>query len=144
MILSRHDSVSPSAYFVGQVPYTPEGGDFKSSAILNAAAFVFLSDVRARSTETPFYGSNPAKEIGCSHCWVAQMSSRHSAGANLNFADGQLFQILLHLLECGYQSRGSRSVGHQLDLQRHTGAVIKVGLELDYAARSLVSAIHFC
>jgi prepilin-type N-terminal cleavage/methylation domain-containing protein/prepilin-type processing-associated H-X9-DG protein len=64
------------------------GTNFSANAILHPSAFVFLSDVRAHSSETPFYGSNPAKEIGCSHCWVAQLSSRHNAGANLNFADG--------------------------------------------------------
>jgi prepilin-type N-terminal cleavage/methylation domain-containing protein/prepilin-type processing-associated H-X9-DG protein len=72
------------------LPGAAYGTNFKSSAILNASAFVFLSDVRARSTETPYYGSNPTKEIGCSHCWVAQMSSRHGAGANLAFADGHV------------------------------------------------------
>jgi prepilin-type N-terminal cleavage/methylation domain-containing protein/prepilin-type processing-associated H-X9-DG protein len=66
------------------------GVDFRATTILHPSAFVFLSDVRAHSTETPFYGSKPAKEVGCSHCWVAQMSSRHSAGANLNFADGHV------------------------------------------------------
>jgi len=69
---------------------TAYGINFRSTAILNPSAFVFLSDVRVHSTETPFFGSNPAKELGCSHCWVAQISSRHTAGANLNFADGHV------------------------------------------------------
>jgi len=64
------------------------GVNFSAAAILKPSAFVFLSDVRAHSSEMPFYGANPAKEVGPSHCWVAQLSSRHSAGANLNFADG--------------------------------------------------------
>lgn len=64
------------------------GTNFTATTVRNASAFVFLSDVRAHSTETPFYGANPANEVGCSHCWVAQIASRHSAGANLNFADG--------------------------------------------------------
>jgi prepilin-type N-terminal cleavage/methylation domain-containing protein/prepilin-type processing-associated H-X9-DG protein len=72
------------------LPGIAYGISFKSSSIVNASAFVFLSDVRARSTETPFYGSNPTKELGCSHCWVAQMSSRHGGGANLCFADGHV------------------------------------------------------
>ena len=66
------------------------GVNFRATSIFNPSAFVFLSDVRAHSTENPFYGSNPANEVGCSHCWVAQMSSRHSAGAELNFADGHV------------------------------------------------------
>jgi prepilin-type N-terminal cleavage/methylation domain-containing protein/prepilin-type processing-associated H-X9-DG protein len=66
------------------------GTNFSAMAILNPSAFVFLSDVRAHSAETPFYGSNPANEVGCSHCWAAQISSRHDAGANLNFADGHV------------------------------------------------------
>jgi prepilin-type N-terminal cleavage/methylation domain-containing protein len=64
------------------------GVNFKSSSIQKPSAFVFLSDVRVHSSEKPFYGSDPAKELGCSHCWVAQLSSRHSAGEELNFADG--------------------------------------------------------
>ena len=65
------------------------GVNFSAANILHPSAFVFMSDVRARTTETPFYGTN-VKEIGCSHCWVAQLSSRHGAGANLNFADGHV------------------------------------------------------
>ena len=64
------------------------GTNFTATMVLHPSAFVFLSDVRAHSTETPFYGSNPSREIGCSHGWVAQLSSRHDAGASLNFADG--------------------------------------------------------
>ena len=62
--------------------------NFKATSLVNTAAFVFMADGRARSTETLFYGSNPAKEVGVSHCWVIQMASRHNTGANLNFADG--------------------------------------------------------
>ena len=72
------------------LPGAAYGINFRSTAIVNASAFVFLSDSRARSTEAPFYGSNPARELGCSHCWVAQLSSRHNAGAHLNFADGHV------------------------------------------------------
>ena len=72
------------------LPGTAYGVNFRATSIMNPSAFVFLSDVRAHSTEMPFFGSNPAKEIGCSHCWVAQISSRHNSGANLNFADGHV------------------------------------------------------
>ncbi|HUA37521.1 MAG TPA: prepilin-type N-terminal cleavage/methylation domain-containing protein [Candidatus Sulfopaludibacter sp.] len=64
------------------------GTNFTATMVRHPSAFVFLSDVRAHASETPFYGSDPANEVGCSHCWVAQISSRHNAGANLNFADG--------------------------------------------------------
>jgi len=66
------------------------GTNFLASMISHPSAFVFLSDVRAHASETPFYGSNPSNEVGCSHCWVAQISSRHNAGANINFADGHV------------------------------------------------------
>jgi hypothetical protein len=72
------------------LPGVAYGTNFNATSIVNPSAFVFLSDVRARSTETPFYGSNPGNEIGCSHCWLAQISSRHVAGADLNFADGHV------------------------------------------------------
>lgn len=64
------------------------GSNFTATVVQRPSAFVFLSDVRAHSTEVPFYGSKPANEVGCSHCCAAQISSRHSAGANLTFADG--------------------------------------------------------
>ena len=66
------------------------GTNFTATMISHPSAFVFLSDVRAHAAETPLYGSNPANEVGCSHCWAAQISSRHTAGANLNFADGHV------------------------------------------------------
>jgi prepilin-type N-terminal cleavage/methylation domain-containing protein len=66
------------------------GTNFNISAVVNPSAFVFLSDVRVHSSEMPFYGTKPASELGCSHCWVAQLSSRHTAGAVLNFADGHV------------------------------------------------------
>jgi prepilin-type N-terminal cleavage/methylation domain-containing protein/prepilin-type processing-associated H-X9-DG protein len=66
------------------------GTNFSATMVKNPSAFVFLSDNRAHSTETPFYGTNPGNEVGVEHCWVLQMSSRHNAGANLNFSDGHV------------------------------------------------------
>jgi prepilin-type N-terminal cleavage/methylation domain-containing protein/prepilin-type processing-associated H-X9-DG protein len=66
------------------------GTNFTGAMVLHPSAFVFLSDVRAHASEQPFYGSNPANEVGCSHCWAAQISSRHNAGANIAFADGHV------------------------------------------------------
>jgi prepilin-type N-terminal cleavage/methylation domain-containing protein/prepilin-type processing-associated H-X9-DG protein len=66
------------------------GSTFKTSMVKNPSAFVFLADGRAHSTETPFYGADPTKEVGVQHCWVIQMASRHNAGANLTFADGHV------------------------------------------------------
>ena len=65
------------------------GVNFRESTLQNPSAFVFLSDVRANQSEQPFYG-NPANEIGPSHCWAAQIGSRHNAGANITFADGHV------------------------------------------------------
>jgi len=61
---------------------------FTAKSLVNPSAFVFLSDVRTHSSEVPFYGSKPTNELGCSHCYTAQLSSRHDAGADLAFADG--------------------------------------------------------
>jgi len=66
------------------------GTNFSATMVANPSAFVFLADGRAHATESPFYGADPAKEVGVSHCWVIQMASRHNAGANLNFADGHV------------------------------------------------------
>jgi len=84
------------------------GTTFTTMMISHPSAFVVLSDVRAHSTETPFYGSNPANEVGCSHCWAAQISSRHGAGAGLNFADG-------HVAHYSYSYICSNAVGKVAD-----------------------------
>ncbi|HEX3624072.1 MAG TPA: DUF1559 domain-containing protein [Verrucomicrobiae bacterium] len=66
------------------------GTNFTAAMVQHPAAFVVLSDVRAHASEQPFYGTKPANEVGCSHCWAAQISSRHNAGANITFADGHV------------------------------------------------------
>ena len=66
------------------------GTNFNATMVRNPSAFVVLSDNRAHSTELPFYGADPTKEVGVEHCWVIQMASRHNAGANLTFADGHV------------------------------------------------------
>ncbi len=72
------------------LPNVSYGTNFAGTMVRKPSSFVFISDVRTHSTEQPFYGTNPAKEVGSSHCWVAQLSSRHNAGADLNFADGHV------------------------------------------------------
>jgi prepilin-type N-terminal cleavage/methylation domain-containing protein/prepilin-type processing-associated H-X9-DG protein len=72
------------------LPGVAYGTNFSSASIVNPSAFVFLLDTRVHSSEMPFYGKNPAKELGTPHSWVAQVSSRHAAGANLNFGDGHV------------------------------------------------------
>jgi prepilin-type N-terminal cleavage/methylation domain-containing protein/prepilin-type processing-associated H-X9-DG protein len=66
----------------------PAGEVLTAKMVLHPSAFVFLSDGRTHASETPFYGANPANELGCSHVWAAQLSSRHNAGADLTFFDG--------------------------------------------------------
>lgn len=61
---------------------------FKASMVWHPAAFVFLSESRTHASEKPFYGTSPSSELGTSHCCYAMESSRHSAGADLTFADG--------------------------------------------------------
>jgi prepilin-type processing-associated H-X9-DG protein len=55
---------------------------------LHSSAFVFFSDVRANSGETPFYGANPLNDLGVARGSLNHLSSRHAAGANLTFLDG--------------------------------------------------------
>jgi prepilin-type N-terminal cleavage/methylation domain-containing protein/prepilin-type processing-associated H-X9-DG protein len=63
------------------------GTNFLSTMVQNPAAFVFMGDGRARTTDLPYYG-DPTKEVGVEHCWVQQFSARHNVGGNLTFADG--------------------------------------------------------
>jgi prepilin-type N-terminal cleavage/methylation domain-containing protein/prepilin-type processing-associated H-X9-DG protein len=86
------------------------GTNFSASMVLRSSAFVFLSDVRGHSTESPFYGTSPQSEVGCSHCWVAQLSSRHTAGADLSFLDGHV-QYYKYAYVCSNTSPGIADPG---------------------------------
>jgi prepilin-type N-terminal cleavage/methylation domain-containing protein/prepilin-type processing-associated H-X9-DG protein len=74
--------------FKGTVGAVPAPTPFKSTVVKNPAAFVFFSDARANSGETPFYGSNPMSDLGAPRGSLNHLSSRHKAGANLTFLDG--------------------------------------------------------
>jgi prepilin-type N-terminal cleavage/methylation domain-containing protein/prepilin-type processing-associated H-X9-DG protein len=61
----------------------------KSSMVLHPSAFVMFSDVRDRSTETPYYGSSANQIIlATPHCYTTRFSSRHDNGGNITFSDG--------------------------------------------------------
>jgi prepilin-type N-terminal cleavage/methylation domain-containing protein/prepilin-type processing-associated H-X9-DG protein len=66
----------------------PASTPFKATEVVHPSAFVFFSDDRANSLETPFYGANPANDLGAPRGSLNHLSSRHSAGANLTFLDG--------------------------------------------------------
>ena len=74
--------------FRGTNGLVPAGSPFKATMVLHASAFVFFSDVRANSGETPFYGANPLNDLGAPRGSLNHLSSRHNAGANLTFLDG--------------------------------------------------------
>ena len=74
--------------FKGTNGIVPIGTLFKATMVRNASAFVFFSDVRANSGETPFYGANPMNDLGAARGSLNHLSSRHNAGANLTFLDG--------------------------------------------------------
>jgi prepilin-type N-terminal cleavage/methylation domain-containing protein/prepilin-type processing-associated H-X9-DG protein len=67
---------------------TAASSPFKATVVLHPSAFVFFSDDRANSTETPYYGSNPLTDLGAPRGSLNHLSSRHSAGGNLSFLDG--------------------------------------------------------
>jgi prepilin-type processing-associated H-X9-DG protein len=66
------------------------GTNFSLTMVQHPSAFVVYSETRTHSSEAPFFGSDPTKNLGTSHGTTAQFSSRHNAGANLNFADGHV------------------------------------------------------
>jgi prepilin-type N-terminal cleavage/methylation domain-containing protein/prepilin-type processing-associated H-X9-DG protein len=74
--------------FKGTSGATPAGSPFSAKQVVHPSAFVFFSDVRANSGETPFYGANPAHDLGAARGSLSHLSSRHAAGANLTFLDG--------------------------------------------------------
>ncbi len=66
------------------------GADFRLNMIQKPSAFVCYTEVRTHSSEQPFYGSDPSKNLGSSHANTSKFSSRHNAGSILNFADGHV------------------------------------------------------
>jgi prepilin-type N-terminal cleavage/methylation domain-containing protein/prepilin-type processing-associated H-X9-DG protein len=74
--------------FKGTNGLVPASSPFKATAVLHPSAFVFFSDVRANSGETPFYGANPLNDLGAPRGSLNHLSSRHAAGATLAFLDG--------------------------------------------------------
>jgi len=66
------------------------GTNFTLSMVARPSAFVVYSEMRTHSSETPFYGTDPSKNLGTSHGTTTQLSSRHDAGVNLSFADGHV------------------------------------------------------
>jgi prepilin-type N-terminal cleavage/methylation domain-containing protein/prepilin-type processing-associated H-X9-DG protein len=80
---------------------TAASSPFKASVVLHPSSFVFFSDARANSSETPYYGSNPLNDLGAPRGSLNHLSSRHSAGANLSFLDGH--SAYFHYNELAYQ-----------------------------------------
>ena len=74
--------------FKGTNGAVPAPAPFKGTSVKHPSAFVFFSDVRANSGETPFYGSNPLNDLGAPRGSLNHLSSRHSSGANMTFLDG--------------------------------------------------------
>ena len=66
----------------------PTGAQFKTTVVLHPSAFVVFSDVRENSGEAPYYGAVPTNDLACPRGSLNHLSSRHNAGANLNFLDG--------------------------------------------------------
>ena len=62
----------------------------KTSMIRNNSAFVLFSEVRTRTDETPYYGTDAAKQqiIDTPQVYTTRFSSRHSAGSDISFLDG--------------------------------------------------------
>ena len=80
----------------GLPPSVGYGTNFTLNLVACPTAFVVYSEMRSHSSETPFYGPDPAKNLGISHGYTTQLSSRHDAGVNLNFADGHVGYFKYH------------------------------------------------
>jgi prepilin-type N-terminal cleavage/methylation domain-containing protein/prepilin-type processing-associated H-X9-DG protein len=74
--------------FKGTNGLVPASAPFTATQVLHSSAFVFFSDDRANSGESPFFGANPLNDLGAPRGSLNHLSSRHDAGANLTFLDG--------------------------------------------------------
>jgi len=61
----------------------------KTAMIAHPSEFVMFSDVRYRSAETPYYGTDDNRlRLATPHCYTTRFSSRHNKGGNITFSDG--------------------------------------------------------
>ncbi|HEV2692520.1 MAG TPA: prepilin-type N-terminal cleavage/methylation domain-containing protein [Verrucomicrobiae bacterium] len=67
----------------------------KTGMIAHPSSFVLFSDVRNRSTESPYYAqaadqypSGNSITLATPHCYTTRFSSRHNQGGNITFSDG--------------------------------------------------------
>ncbi len=91
--------------FKGTNGLVPASVPFKATVVSHPSAFVFFSDVRANSGETPFYGANPLNDLGAPRGSLNHLSSRHATGASLTFLDGHA--AYFHYTYMAYQ-KGTR------------------------------------
>jgi prepilin-type N-terminal cleavage/methylation domain-containing protein/prepilin-type processing-associated H-X9-DG protein len=59
----------------------------KTSMVIHPSAFVLLSEVRNRSAELPYSGSDPTG-LATPNCYTTRQSSRHNSGTQITFSDG--------------------------------------------------------
>ena len=71
------------------------GVRLKTSMVAHPSSFVLFSDVRTRSTETPYYAdagnqypNGNSVDLATPHCYTTRYSSRHNFGGNITFSDG--------------------------------------------------------
>jgi len=61
----------------------------KTPMVAHPSAFVLFSDVRNRSDEKPFYGSEANQiDLATPHCYTTRFSARHNNGGDITFSDG--------------------------------------------------------
>ena len=99
-------SAAPGAGFMipGQRPLFNYGMNSKSLAneqinnvnavlrvpmVVHPSNFVLFSDVRTRSAENPYHGTDANRtDLGTPHSYTTRFSSRHNKGGNITFSDG--------------------------------------------------------
>jgi prepilin-type N-terminal cleavage/methylation domain-containing protein/prepilin-type processing-associated H-X9-DG protein len=59
----------------------------KTTMVAHPSAFALFADVRNRSAETPYSGSDPTK-LATPQVYTTRFSSRHNGGGNITFSDG--------------------------------------------------------
>ena len=67
------------------VPETP----FKITQAVNPSAFIVFSEQRVHTSETPYYGNNPA-DLSSTYNWCNRFSGRHSGTGNIVFGDAHV------------------------------------------------------
>jgi prepilin-type N-terminal cleavage/methylation domain-containing protein/prepilin-type processing-associated H-X9-DG protein len=83
----------------------------KTAMIAHPSAFVNFSDVRYRSDDVPYFGTQ-ATDLATPHSYTTRFSARHNQGGNITFGDGHVARYKYAYVVADGISNPTLTAGH--------------------------------